>query len=247
MRNINFKIDINKQNYIYEDCMQNDDIVLKITLLENGIPYNLRTNKVKLNWLKADGTFVLINTTKEINIINNVVNIILPRDCTRAIGVANFELSIVDINNKQVSTFPLSIEVIGSVLSGNKEPSKNLVTVIEELKEMIEIAKKQDNKKYTITTPMWGIINLATLEYSYVLEHNLKSKNLHITAYENLKNANIGAEIIDETHIRFTSDTNNAIDVILSSGYYGGYTSAKTESDITNIFNQLDNLDCGTW
>ena len=246
MRNINFKIDISRQSYIKKECMQNDDIVLKITLLENGTPYLTNDKFIGLNWVKSDNTFVKIDSTK-INTINNVIIINLPKDCTRAIGESRFELEITDNNSKQLSTFPLSIDVIGSVIGGT-EASKNLLTVIEELQEMIELSKTEQNKKYTITTPMWGTISTTTLEYSYVLEHDLKSKNLHISTYENgFDKSSIGAEIIDEGHIKFISTTNNITDVILSSGYYGGYTSAKTESDITNIFNQLASLDCGTW
>ena len=245
MRYIKTKLDINKQNYTKMECMQNDDISLEVTLLENGVAYDLKNTTIVLNWLKADNKFVIISDNS-IVINNNIVTIKLLRDCTRAIGESKFELNITDNSSKQISTFPLSVDVTGSVL-GAGEASKNVVTVVEELKEMIELAKKQDNKKYTITTPMWAIINPTTLEYSYVLEHDLNSRNLHITIFEESHLGTIGAEIIDEAHVKFTSNTNNITDIILSSGYYGGYTSAKTEKDITNIFNQLSNLDCGTW
>ncbi|WP_346938204.1 hypothetical protein [uncultured Clostridium sp.] len=155
-----------------------------------------------------------------------------------------------DLSSKISTGTTLKNELDSRISTGTILKS-GLDTNIEEgtiLKNNLETLKVlSDNKKYTITTTMWGNIDPTTLEYSYVLEHDLNSRNLHITAYENLKNVSIGAEIIDETHVRFTSDTKNITDVILSSGYYGGYTSAKTETDITNIFNQLANLDCGTW
>ncbi len=137
MRNINFKIDISRQSYIQSECMQNDDIVLKITLLENGTPYLTNDKFIGLNWVKSDNTFVKIDNTK-INTINDVIIINLPRDCTRAIGESRFELEITDNNSKQLSTFPLCINVVGSVL-GSGEASKNVLTVVEELKEMIEM------------------------------------------------------------------------------------------------------------
>lgn len=245
MRKIQTKIDVYRQNYTCLKCKQNDDIVLEITLLENGTPYLINDKFIDLNWVKSDNTFVKIDSTK-INTINNVIIINLPKDCTRAIGESRFELEITDNNSKQLSTFPLSIDVIGSVIGGT-EASKNLLTVIEELKEMIEVAEKQDNEEYIITTPDWGIINPKTLEYTYILPHTLDSKKLHVTAYENGKKVSIGVETIDNNHIKLTTDSNGNMNVILSSGYYGGYTSGKTETDITNIFNQLANLDCGTW
>jgi len=246
MRNINFKIDINKQNYIYEDAMQNDDIVLQITLFENGIPYNLGANTVTLNWLKADGTFVLINTTKEINIINNVVNIILPRDCTRAIGEVAFELSIKDTNNKQISTFPVSINVIGSVLSGNKEPSKNLITSIEELENVIvnatnladtkkteldtSIANAQDdintilsagNKPFTIPSTAW----IGTEpNLTYALTHNLNSKTLIVQVVDTDTQKSMLADYryIDMNSIELQSIERKNITVSINASYYTG-------------------------
>lgn len=260
MRNINLKIDINKQNYIYEDAMQNDDIALQITLFENGIPYNLGTNTVTLNWLKADGTFVLINTTKEISITNNVVNIILPRDCTRAIGVANFELSIMDTNNKQVSTFPLSIEVIGSVLSGNKEPSKNLITSIEELENAIKtnlenatatadakkteldtsIANAQDdintinsagNRTFTIPSTAW----VGTEpNLSYILEHNLGGENLIVGVIDNDTKLSSMPDYksIDGMKIELYSTTRRNVTVTINKSAYTGSDSEWVSQEV---------------
>lgn len=256
MRNINLKIDINKQNYIYEDAMQNDDITLQITLFENGTPYNLGTNTVTLNWLKADGTFVLINTTKEISIINNVVNIILPRDCTRAIGEVAFELSIKDTNGKQISTFPLSIEVIGSVLSGNKEPSKNLITSIEELENVIDnkinqanakkteldtsIENAQDdintinsagNRTYTIPSTAW----VGTEpNLSYILEHNLGGENLIVGVIDNDTKLSSMPDYksIDSMKIELYSTTRRNITVTINKSAYTGSDSEWVSQEV---------------
>ncbi len=246
MRKIKIKADTYRQDYNCRECKQNDDVLLEVTLCKNGINADLTDANVSLNWVKGDNTFVVISDMG-ITINNNIVTIELPRDCTRAPGEARFELIITDIASMQISTFPISIDVVSSVLGG-QQVSKNVITVIEELKKMIELAKTEQNKKYTITTPMWGTINPTTLEYFYVLEHDLNSRNLHISTYENgVDKSIIGAEIIDEGHIKFISTNNNITDVILSSGYYGGYTSVKTETDITNIFNQLAKIDCGKW
>ena len=68
-----------------------------------------------------------------------------------------------------------------------------------------------------------------------------------MTTCENNKGVKLDYEMLDNSQIKFTTDNNVNVNVILSSGYYGGYTSGKVETDITNIYNQLANLDCGTW
>ncbi len=221
MRNIKFKIDIEKQNYVKRECMQNDDIVLNITLFENGIPYNIGTNKVTLNWVKNDNTFVLINTTKEINITNNVVNIMLPRDCTRATGEANFELSIIDINNKQVSTFPLCIDVVSSVITSNTVLSGNIVTATEELNASIAIGNTLDGvlKEDTVTaTPLQ-----ASLHQDIVDANKFKDQlNIDIADGKVLQPI-LQKTVDDATSINTTLNTSNAnaqssINLIRSAG-----------------------------
>lgn len=131
MRTIKIKADTYRQDYNYRECKQNDDIPLEITLFEGGVSLDLSECTVMLNWIKADNTVVAI-AGDTINVIDNIVSAILPRDCTRAVGQAKFELVITDNTSKQISTFPLSLEIIGSVIQG-QQASNNVATLTEEL------------------------------------------------------------------------------------------------------------------
>lgn len=125
-------------------------------------------------------------------------------------------------------------------LKFNIKEGQTLKTDLENLKMM------QSNRRYIISKTNWGKQDPKTWEYSYVLEHDLKSVDLHVQAYKNGKNTTIGFTPIDNTHIKFTSDDNEEHIVILSVGYYGGYTSPKIEEQINKITERIDNLlDCG--
>lgn len=131
MRTIKIKADTYRQDYNYRECKQNDDITLEVTLLEGGVELDLSGYTITLNWVKSDSTVVTI-AGDTIKVIGNIVSLILPRDCTRAVGQAKFELVITDNTSKQISTFPLSLEIIGSVIQG-QQASNNVATLTEEL------------------------------------------------------------------------------------------------------------------
>jgi len=131
MRTIKIKADTCRQDYNYRECKQNDDIPLEITLLEGGVSLDLSGCALMLNWIKADNKIVTI-AGDTIKVTGNIVRATLPRDCTRAVGQAKFELVITDNTSKQISTFPLSLEIIGSVLQG-QQASDNVATLTEEL------------------------------------------------------------------------------------------------------------------
>jgi hypothetical protein len=131
MRTINIKVDSYSQFYDYRECMQYDDLTLKITLTQNGIAYDLTGCTLALNWIKADNTIAIVGNNL-ITHSSNVVTVALPRDCTRAPGIARFQLVVTNSTSKQETTFPLSIEVIQNVLQ-NQEESGNIATIIEGL------------------------------------------------------------------------------------------------------------------
>lgn len=132
MNNLKIEANIFEKNYTMKQVMQNDDIILEISPINNGVLVDLIGATLTLNWLNADNTIVVIdNSYMSISYGKVIVN--LPRDCTRIVGIARFELVIIN-SNKQKSTFPFTIEVIGSVYQ-NQEASKNVATVIEKIVE----------------------------------------------------------------------------------------------------------------
>lgn len=226
MRNITTKLDINKQNYIKLDCMQNDDINLIMTLLENGVSYDLKNKTITLNWLKADSKVVII-TSNRIVVNSNNVTIKLLRDCTRAVGQAKFELVIKDNASTQISTFPLSIDVTGSVLDNN-EASKNVLTTMEDLENTIKQAEEdiskinaKGNDTYPIPSTSWvgSEPNLTC-----VINHKLNSKSLIIGVIDTDSQKSMFPDYryIDMNSIEMQSIAKQNITVSINANYYSG-------------------------
>ncbi|ADL53206.1 DUF2190 family protein [Clostridium cellulovorans] len=186
MRTINIKVDSYSQNYDYRECVQNDDLTLKLTLTENGVPHNLVGNTLMLNWIKPDNTIAIVSGDN-ISFIDNIVTVVLPRDCTRAAGVAKFELVITNAS-KQETTFQLSLNINGSVLQ-NQEISSNTATVIEEL----GIANDNANITYeNLLQAIQGgdILSLKALERNIIYVHKTITEEINNhPVYPNLKTA----------------------------------------------------------
>jgi hypothetical protein len=256
MRYIKTKLDINKQNYIKLDCMQNDDISLEVTLLENGVAYPVKNNVITLNWLKADNTFIVISGSR-ITISNNVVTINLLKDCTRVVGESRFELVIKDSASKQVSTFPFSIDVVGSVL-GTSESSKNVVTVIEELDKTLDEAQvvidkinAKGNGVFTIPSSAWvGTIPNLT----YRITHNMISKNLIISTVDTDTQESMPNDFkyIDMNTIELRSTTKTNITVAINANYYSGKDANTVAQEVVDarkgevsLKSKMDKIDNG--
>lgn len=137
MRTLKYDIDIYREQYEKIKCMQYDDLNLQLKILENCITADLDGYTAILNWVKPDSTIVVLNNNK-VTISSNVINITLPRDCTRVEGVVNFEV-VLTKDAKQTTTFPLQLEVKKSVFV-DQEVSKNVISSIEDLKENVVTA-----------------------------------------------------------------------------------------------------------
>lgn len=126
---IKILIDLKKEIYRFDKAQQGDDVILDITLLENGVPRNLTGETVELIYINANNTVASV-TGNRVVINGNNVKITCPRDCTRSYGIAKFQLRI--ISTYQVSTFPLALTIVPGVDQG-QQISQNIATIIEDL------------------------------------------------------------------------------------------------------------------
>lgn len=106
MREIKYDVDIVNDIYEYESCMQNDDIRLIISVYNAGISYNLDGATAVLNWLRPDGTPL---TSKNVEIIENVITCTLDTVYTNINGEVKFEFEIT--NGGVTTVFPLLLYV----------------------------------------------------------------------------------------------------------------------------------------
>ena len=132
VRSIEFNIDIKNKRYLIADAMQDDDVILTLNVDEGGRPKDLTGSIIQLDYCKSDNSVVSIIGSKYISIENNVVNIICPRECTAAIGESRCNM-VISSENKQVSSFPISINVVANALMNKRVSQKNLATMLEEL------------------------------------------------------------------------------------------------------------------
>lgn len=255
MRKIQTKLDINKQNYLKLDCMQNDDINLQVLMLENGLSYSLAGKTISINWVKGDNTFVMISGSTAITITNNLITINLLRDCTRAVGESRFELVIKDNASKQVSTFPFSIDVVGSVLA-TSGASKNVVTVIEELDKTLGEAKVVIDK---INTKGNGIYTVPSTEWAgsepnltYRLNHGMMSKSLIVSIVDTNTQESMpnNFRYIDMNNIELRSTTKTDITIAINANYYSGKDANTVSQEIidarkgkSNLKTKIDEID----
>ena len=86
MREIEYNIDIMKQNYNYKACMQGDSLKIILNVYNNGSQYDLTGTKVILNFAKPDGTPIVKD---DITVEGNII-CILDEEYTNIHGKAKF-------------------------------------------------------------------------------------------------------------------------------------------------------------
>jgi hypothetical protein len=130
---IKILIDLKKEMYRFDQAQQGDDVILDLTILENGVSKDLTGATIELIYINANNTVASV-TGDNIVISGNNVKITCPRDCTRSYGIAKFQLKITS-QDKQVSTFPLALTIVPGVDQG-QPISQNISTILEELTAM---------------------------------------------------------------------------------------------------------------
>ena len=130
MRKIKYKVDFSNREIIVKSAMQNDNISLEIEVLDNGEQVSLADSNIELLWVKPDNFPKKIS--ENITLQNNkiIVNDV-DAECTSVSGICNFELTIKK-SDKQISTFPLTLKVIQSVIN-NPSVENTVMKLLEDL------------------------------------------------------------------------------------------------------------------
>lgn len=126
---IRMLVDLKKETYRFDQAQQGDDVVLDITLLENGVAKDITGKTVELIYINANNTVASVTGDKVI-VTGNNIKITCPNDCTRSYGIAKFQLKI--IGTYQVSTFPIALTIVPGVNQG-QPVSQNISTILEQL------------------------------------------------------------------------------------------------------------------
>lgn len=172
---ITMVIDLKRELYRFEKAQQEDDIILDLTIFENGVPKDITGATIELIYVNANNTVANI-TGDSVVISANNVKITCPRDCTRSAGVAKFQLKIISLN-KQVSTFPIGLVITPGVNQG-QAISQNISTILEELTAMNVTANETIESLNAWVNTHGNIVNLdnrVTATESQLAENQIKN------------------------------------------------------------------------
>lgn len=147
MREIEYNIDIMKQNYNYKACMQGDSLKIILNVYNNGSQYDLTGAKVILNFAKPDGT--PITKSDNITVENNTISCIVNEEYTNINGKTKFEFEI----NKdgKTTTFPLELVIAEKVFQSSVVNNKivellDLVKIDEAIDDFMDSIKKKQTE-----------------------------------------------------------------------------------------------------
>ena len=147
MREIQYDVDIMKQNYNYKACMQGDDLKIILNIYNNALKYDLTGAKAILNFAKPDGT--PITKSDNITVENNTISCIVNEEYTNINGKTKFEFEI----NKdgKTTTFPLELVIAEKVFQSPVVNNKivellDLVKIDEAIDDFMDSIKKKQTE-----------------------------------------------------------------------------------------------------
>ena len=236
---IKILVDLKKEIYRFDQAQQGDDVILDLTILENGVAKDLTGETVELIYINANNTIASV-TGDKIVVNGNNVKITCPTDCTRSYGIAKFQLKIV--STYQVSTFPIALTIVPSV-DQNQQISQNISTILEDLTaKNIECGETLDSLKAWISTgnllnaDLEGNIGTGTL-LNTDLEDNITTVTQLKTVLTNV--INTGNEL--DTSLEEKIGVGNTLDATLKADTEIANTAA------TNLENVIETADLTTY
>lgn len=142
MRNLYADLDLKRDPIGVAACKQYDDVILKLSVYDNGEMLNLDGYTIEMHARKPDNTAYIQNSM--ITYDDNVVTIECTEQFTVYPGVLEAEVLFINNNSKKKKySFNLKIKIIKSTLNGaiNSESSITLLDQIEEaLDELRDIS-----------------------------------------------------------------------------------------------------------
>jgi hypothetical protein len=228
------KLDTNIDRYVLVKCKQLDDIELKLDIFENGVAKLLNFNKMVVQGLKADNTFIIQSTG--ISASGNTMTIKLIRDFTRVAGNTMVEVVLTDSNSMQNTTFNLCLNVTASVVNKALE-SQNTITVLEELKDLLEAIEAENVQAGTNIASLKTENGKAETNISGLKAENTKATpNITNLGSENTK-ATSNINTLKTENTTATTNTNNLKTENINSVTNKNNLKAENDKAAPNITN----------
>ena len=134
-RDETYIIDIERENYIPpKKVKQFDTLKFEYNLYKDSLKFNIQEATAEVRILRADNGIVI----KMANIQGNKISFEVDSSVTKVPGLTKLEIRI-SRDNKQISTFNTSIDIVKSVLN-TPYTKENLVEIIEELNIKLDMS-----------------------------------------------------------------------------------------------------------
>ena len=144
---------------------------------------------------------------------------------------------------QEINNIDNVINSIGNLNDLKTTNKSNVVSAINELKDTFNV---KENELFTITTADWGTKNADDL-YEYTLVHNLGSLLIQPTFIETTTGLSVvqSYQIIDANTMKIFNDSNVAINIILSAGYFNmsGNVNEIVSNRLVTVENKITALE----
>ncbi len=260
-RKLYLDIDIYKRNTISETLKQLDTTELIVSLYANSEKLNIKElipqANFQLNFLKADKTLCIMKNQSKFSLVDNVLTVVLDKDCLRTAGRGFFEIFIYKDGtyNELLSTFLIPITIESSV--SDKTPSKNKIDILEQINvaisEELNEALKTLNEKISEADNTLNNLNQAIEDSKTAIDHAtvITRDELIAEVQKQLEGIQVGGiseqAVVEKIKELALQKANNTANKMFKTDDYGNIVETSFNADIldnlkSNIQAQIDNI-----
>lgn len=136
------------------------------------------------------------------------------------------------------------VQVLQDIIDAYKEIFEalaNAMQLVKDVEHSLEVLESTQNPTFIISKSKWTLFNEHGItKYKATINHNLLSKNLHITAIDMATDMNMGSppfKYLDLDNIEVYSLEAEDIKYIISAGYYNGLVdNDRTNEVLTELY-----------
>ena len=149
MKPLLINLDLKINNYAELELKQGCNDVVIATITDLGEVADLTGQNVSVEMLKADKTFIIQNN--DITVLNNKITIKLNKDFTRVYGKAKMQIKLTKAT-EIMGSWVVDCWVRESAINTAVGESGNIVTIIETLKDNVDLAVLENDRTENLIT-----------------------------------------------------------------------------------------------
>ena len=232
-------LDLKVHDYNVIEGKQFDNMILHFILTDLGNPIDLTNYSVQLNIKRPDNTFI-VQSDKITKTANGELTIVLNNNAINVYGEYMCDITLINSNAKQVSTFNFTLDISQSALDGlSSENEKIVITITEKLQEEIN---KVDNTCIKIEKTVQDAENIDTQLKNTINDSNTAKTNLENTISNANKSKTELQKIVDDSKKEIRTvydDAKTELDSLTSNAQA---LSDKITEDINTVDSKSEDL-----